>query len=143
MMKKKFKKSFIMLIAILGIVGSISTAFAATRYTSTLSLGKGKNLIGSTRYYPAGNNYISIYIDSFTKTSGKSYTKLKTFYFNDMGNYSTNVGSQVFTINATGKIHVKEWGQLSAGNRYYSFSTQIDDVNHGGVQSDTVIMASI
>ena len=142
-MKKNLKKSFIMLIAILGVVGSISTVFAATRYTSTLSLGKGRYLIGATRNYSAGNNYISIYIDSFTKTTGQNYTKLKTFYYNDMGNYSTNVGSQVFTINATGKLHVKEWGQLSAGNRYYSFTTQIDNVNHGGVQSDTVIMASI
>lgn len=142
-MKGKLKKGFIMLVVILGVVGSISTVFAATRYTSTLSLGKGKNLIGATRNYPAGNNYISIYVDSFTKTSGKSYTKLKTFYFNDMGNYSVNVGSQVFTISTTGKLLVKEWGQLSAGNRYYSFSTKIDDVNHGGVQSDTVIMASI
>lgn len=142
-MKKNFKKNLIIILAIIGMVSSISSVFATTRYYSTISIGTGKRLIGSTRTYPAGDNYISIYIDSFTKTSGADYTKLRVYYYNDMGNYSTSVGSQTLKISEKGQLHVKDWGQLKAGNRYYSFSTQIDNVNHGGVKSNTVIMASI
>lgn len=113
----------------------------ASEYSSTLSLGQGNYTSGATRAYTEGENKISIKISSFTKVDGLSYTKLQVKYVEEASNYCFDIGSTVFKITAK-TTYSNSWGNLGNGNRYYYFSTLIDNYSYGGLKSNKVVMTS-
>jgi len=114
----------------------------ASSYTSTLSLGTGRYLTGSTRHYTAGVNKFSIYVDSFTRVEGLNYTKLNVTLATDTGTSSLRVGSRNLHIDRISQNYSIDWGYQSQANRYYSFSTKVDNTNYGGLYSSHVEMSS-
>lgn len=141
MKKFRLKKLFIlgvMIGCIFGFVGKVN----ASSYTSTLYLGNGYYLQGSTRTYTSGINWITIDVSSFNKINGMDYTKLQVDYIEEASTYCTKIGTHTFTIKSKAR-YAKNWGTLSTGNRYYRFATKINNVTYGGVTSNNVVMQSI
>jgi len=132
---------FLSLIGVICLSLFITTVNAST-YTSTLSLGDGRRLTGATRSYTAGTNKISIYVNSFTRVNGLNYTKLNVTLATDTGTSSMRVGTTNMTIDRISQTYTHNWGYLSQADRYYSFSTIVDNYNYGGLYSSHVEMSS-
>lgn len=104
--------------------------------------GNGSTVIGSTRYYTKGTHRISTSIDSWTNYASRGYTKLRISLARDNGNSSTLLGAQTNTISTSGICTLNNFGSQAAGNKYYSFTTKIDNVIYGGIVSNQVDMTS-
>lgn len=143
MKKIKINKIFSSAMCVFSVLIAVACiTVSASSYTSTLYIGNGSTVTGSTRYYTAGTHKISIYVDSYTKMSLMNYTKLKIQLARDNGNSSTLLGTKTNTINDLTTTVLNNFGTQTAGNKYYAFSTKIDGTTYGGVKSNSVVMSS-
>lgn len=140
-MKKKFGMVLVTVISLLVLSLPVFADFYMSWWPSTLSLGIGKSLTGSTREYLAGKNGIRIAVSKLVTDSTHKELRLETQYIEEASNYCELIGQVTFkTQNQTG--FSKEWGILPDGNRYYTFSTKIDGKSYAGIISNEVIMYS-
>ncbi len=135
-MKKNKKSILATLLLSICIVTSVSVV-SATTYTSTLSLGRGMSLTGSSRYYTAGDN--TLFITPNWLEDGD--TKLSALLVRDNGTSSTKLGEYTFTMSSL-KKYKGTYGYFAAGDKYYTFSTKIGNISYGGITSNDVVMSS-
>lgn len=138
-MKKIFGMTIVASLITFLFVGMVN----ASSYWSTLSIGQGRTVTGATRTYSPGINAISIKPYTFDKVNGLNYTKLEVALYNDNNSANPIVGTTIFKIEKeylTLRHYFKN--ELPGGNRYYKFSTKVDDFNYGGVTSEEVLMMS-
>ena len=141
MIKKILKGMFVFSISICSML-VITTASAAVlkKYTSSLSLGTGKTLIGSTRNYTTSGAF-KLSMKANWLESGS--TVVRTQLIKDNGTTNTLIGVQDYSIKNTTTTYKKTFSKKSdAGKYYYAFTTKVDGISHGGltVPNGKVIM---
>jgi len=140
LLKNNFNAVF--LIAVICSLFLTIASVSASSYTSYLSLGNGKYVIGATRYYTAGKHTVMTEPTSLTNYGNKGYTKLHIVLAQDNGNSSTYLSSATQKIFSTNVCITSDMGYQNASNKYYTFSTKVDGVVYGGVYAKKVLMES-
>ena len=134
-------KNFRIIILLVAVIISgtifIYTASAAVlkTYTSSLSLGTGKSLVGSTRSYSSSGAFkMSITPNWLEKES----TQVRSQLIKVNSNTSTLIGTQTYKFTETGKALKKTFTKNSpAGNYYYTFTTKIGSTSYGGITTSS------
>ena len=140
-MKKKFVIPIVAILSFLVLSLPVFADFYMSFWKSTLSLGIGASLNGSTREYLSGKNGIMIAVSQLVTDQTHKEVRLLTTYAEDASTYCELIGKVTFkTTNPTG--FKKEWGVLPKGNRFYTFTTKINGTSYAGLISQEVIMYS-
>ena len=137
-MKSKLIKTVLVAITLFAFAIPVY-ALRIEQFESTLSLGIGAYLRGTTYEFPAGINGIQIAVQKLVTDRTHKTNKLNVRYVEDGSNYSKLIGQKTFST-STPTSYKREWGQLSAGKRYYEFSTKIDGESYAGLTSTEVLM---
>lgn len=132
-MKNKMVKGFFALSVLICCIIVISNASAAVlkKYTSSLSLGTGKYLIGATRSYSTSGAFKLSMKANWLETGS---TVVRTQLIKDTGTTNTLIGVQDYAVKNTTTTYKKTFSKKSdAGKYYYAFSTKVDGVSYGGI----------
>lgn len=143
MKKIKINKIFSSAMCVFSVLIAVACiTVSASSYTSTLYIGNGSTVTGSTRYYTAGEHKISISIDKWTNYGNIGYSKLLIRLVQDNGTSSTSLSTATKKI-TTANVSIMSWmGTHSASDKYYVFSTRVDGTTYGGITSNNVTMQS-
>ena len=114
--------------------------------SSTLMIGYNNYHTGESRDYADGSNTISIYVNYLINSIGQHVTnkisRIGMQYIENSGSYCLNLG-KVTEYTDPGNTTYHNWGYMSAGNRFYTYYTNIDGEGYDGLYSSNVTFSPL
>ena len=133
------------LLLVLVCCGILINIVLASSYYSSLEMDTA-TLKGSTRYYTAGPNKFFIKPTKLTPQEAGEYVQLRVQLNEDTGSMCVLVGTRYIDMYKAnlGQTYEENFGYLSAGNKYYYFTTNHDNVDWGYIyaKQGNVLMTS-
>ncbi|MBR1376662.1 MAG: hypothetical protein IJ565_02495 [Bacilli bacterium] len=116
------------------------SASIINNYDDPIDIPYGSTVIDMDhiRYFSAGYNYFRMEVQYLLSSTGAlnnvTVSKVRTTYIESSGTYSTLIGYQDASVSTSAPVFAIRWGYLSSGNRYYSYSTEINGTDYYGIR---------
>lgn len=143
-MKKTIKifKTILPLLVIFTMLAGFITV-SASSYKTTLELGPGHHLTGSTRYYTAGKPELEVNINYFVKYKDQNYSWMYYEFISSDNTvmYSDTIYLSPYLLGKDARL-LNNATSVKAGNYKWYFSTLVDGQTYSGFYMDPVYLTT-